>query len=257
MYGAVQGASACWTASTCPLTAATSSGVGANPPAASMYFAGIEARAPCSGRARPSSPSRCRSSITASCCCSPATSMNAASAVGRQLGEHHAVTDARHGLLGIHVHAAELRHGDDPDRVVHRAQRPQRSEQLVRLRGIAGVVGIDDHERGAPHLLRYLGDRREAQETRHGGQLVGERGLGQLPPGVHHLAGALDREPQQPRVGLREREQLELDRGHDAEAAATAAHGPEQIGLRSRSPRTSRPSAVTSSIAWTLFAARP
>ena len=68
-------------------------------------------------------------------------------------------------------------------------------------------------------------------KRRQGGQLVGERGLRQLPPGVHHLAGALDREPQRSRVGLRELEQLELDRGHDAEAAATAAQRPEQIGL--------------------------
>ena len=162
--------------------------------------------------------------------------MSAASASAGSSASVTPVTDARHGLLGIHVHAAELRHRDDPDRVVDRAQRSQRGEQLVRLRGIAGVVDIDDHERGAAQFLRYLGDRREAQETGQGGQLVGERGLGQLPPGVHHLVGALDREPQRSRVGLRESEQLELDRGHDAEAAATAAQRPEQLGLRARGP---------------------
>jgi hypothetical protein len=47
------------------------------------------------------------------------------------------------GLLQIHVHAAQLRHGDGPDRVVHRTQRSQRSAQLVCSTAIAGVVGID------------------------------------------------------------------------------------------------------------------
>ena len=84
MYAAAQGASACWMASIWRHRVDMSSGTGANPPAVSVYFAGIEARAPFSGRARASSPSRCLSSIDASWWPprGPATSMNVSSASG-------------------------------------------------------------------------------------------------------------------------------------------------------------------------------
>jgi hypothetical protein len=48
---------------------------------------------------------------------------------------------------------------------------------------------------------------------------------------VHDLGGALVREEQGARVDLRYGEQLELERGDHAVAAAPAAHGPEEVRL--------------------------
>ena len=59
----------------------------------------------------------------------------------------------------------------------------------------------------------------------------GKPGRDEVVPGVHDLGRALEREEQRARVELRCGEQLELERRDDAVVAATAAHGPEQVGL--------------------------
>ena len=50
-------------------------------------------------------------------------------------------------------------------------------------------------------------------------------------PGLQHLGGALHGEEEDARVDLGDRVEGELDRGDDAEAAAAAADGPEELGL--------------------------
>ena len=72
--------------------------------------------------------------------------------------------------------------------------------------------------------------RREVQDPPHRGGLVGHRAH-PLAPGAQDLGGALDREGEHPGVELVDRVELELDGGDDAEVAAPAAHGPEEVGL--------------------------
>ena len=52
-----------------------------------------------------------------------------------------------------------------------------------------------------------------------------------LAPGVQHLGRALEREEHDAGVDLADREQVELERGDDAEVAAAAAQRPEELGL--------------------------
>ena len=52
-----------------------------------------------------------------------------------------------------------------------------------------------------------------------------------LAPRVQHLGGALAREEEDAGVDLRDRVELELERGDDAEVAAAAAERPEQLRL--------------------------
>ena len=112
-----------------------------------------------------------------------------------------------------------------------RPERVQRREQLVGFYRVAEVVGLDDRERLTTDGFGDPRDRRQIQEPPDGGQLVRQIALSQLPPGVQDFRAAIDRVPQDSRIRLCDREQLELDRGDDREAATAAAQRPEQIGL--------------------------
>jgi len=76
-------------------------------------------------------------------------------------------------------------------------------------------------------------------------------------PRVQHLRRALPREEEDAGVDVRDRVELELERRDDAEVPAGAPECPEELGLVAASTRRSSPSAVTSSIAVTLFVASP
>jgi hypothetical protein len=52
--------------------------------------------------------------------------------------------------------------------------------------------------------------------------------------GAEHLAGAVEREPEGSRRDLDDREQAELQRGHNAETPAAAAQRPEQVRVMIR-----------------------
>ena len=99
------------------------------------------------------------------------------------------------------------------------------------------------------------GDRK-LQQLEHGGDLLG-RVRGDLTPRVEHLVAALEWIEKRPGVELGDRIEVELERRDNAEVAAAAAQRRARSGSLSRSVRTSSPSAVTSSIAVTLFACRP
>jgi DNA-binding CsgD family transcriptional regulator len=150
--------------------------------------------------------------------------------LARQHGEREAVTGHRYRVFRFHVQVAERGHGHGRDRVVDGPERAQRGEHVVGLSPVADVVRLHDDERPAPDLRRDGRERREPQEPAHRGQLV-RRPAGQPGPGVQHLGSAFDRVPQRPGVRLGDREQAELQGGHDAEAAAAAAQRPEQVGL--------------------------
>ncbi len=77
---------------------------------------------------------------------------------------------------------------------------------------------------------RHVGDRREMQRRGPRHELVGEPWPDRVPR-VQHLVRALDREEVGACVELLDLDDVELDRGHDAEVAAAAAQRPEQIGL--------------------------
>ena len=98
------------------------------------------------------------------------------------------------------------------------------------------------------------GQRREGHQAADRGHLLGRR-AGPLVPGVQHLGGPLDREEERPGEDLGDRQQLELERGDDAEVAAAAAQRPEELRVvvGVDAPRGS-PSASTSSIAVTAVA---
>jgi hypothetical protein len=64
----------------------------------------------------------------------------------REAGNQQSVAQACDRLLGIHVQVQELRHGDGADCVVDGSERAQRREQLVGLRLVAEVEGLDEGE---------------------------------------------------------------------------------------------------------------
>ena len=94
----------------------------------------------------------------------------------------------------------------------------------------ADVGDCDRGERLAADRLGHLGEGRELVDVEPGRQLLG-RGLGGLPEGAQDLVHLLDR-PQEPtavhrRCGV----QRDLQPGDDPEVTATAADGPEQLGV--------------------------
>lgn len=104
----------------------------------------------------------------------------------------------------------------------------------------------------SPHWFRDVRQGRRSEVTADRGQLVRQLVAGQLGPGVQDLPVSLDRPPEDACVGLANADQPELECG---------APPPRSVQKSSssclRSARTSRPSAVTSSIAWTWLAASP
>jgi hypothetical protein len=69
----------------------------------------------------------------------------------------------------------------------------------------------------------WLSVGKSIQEPTDGGQPVRQIALRQVRPGVEDFTATLDWVPQDSRVRPYEREQLELERGDDAEAAGAAA----------------------------------
>ena len=95
---------------------------------------------------------------------------------------------------------------------------------------VAEHRAVDDDELPAAEELGDLGQRRELHDPRARRDVLGGAGrprgpalqdaLGLRPVPGHHA-----------RVGLGDRQQLELELGDDAEVAAAAAQRPEQVGL--------------------------
>ena len=78
-----------------------------------------------------------------------------------------------------------------------------------------------------------VGQERSIRRLQHATEeytLIGH-GLDPFAPGVQDFHCALDRPEQGPGVDLRDREQIELERGHGSDVAASAAERPEQLGL--------------------------
>ena len=115
----------------------------------------------------------------------------------------------------------------------------ERRQQLGGLRLGQQRHRLDDDEVFAAQRVGHLRQRREGHQPADRGHLVG-RGRGPLVPGVEDLARPLDREEERPGEDLRDRQQLELQRGDDAEVPAAAAQGPEELGVGSRRRRAVR-----------------
>ena len=79
--------------------------------------------------------------------------------------------------------------------------------------------------------LRDLRERRDPHDPAERGDLVRQVPRHVVVPGVYDLRRPLVREEECAGVDLRHGEQLELERRDDAEGAAAATHGPEQVGL--------------------------
>ncbi len=149
----------------------------------------------------------------------------------RQRPEQQSLAAGGDRMLRVHVHAGELGCRARPDRVHDGAERAERGEQLVGDLRLAEVYGLDHDERLTSQRLRDVGDRREPEVAGDRRQLVGRLVAGELRPGVEDLALALDRPPEDAGVDLGDGHEPELQRRHDAEVAAAAAEGPEEIGL--------------------------
>ena len=130
----------------------------------------------------------------------------------------------------VHVHPREARGRHRGEGVDLRPQRPQRREELRSLGLRAEQRDLDRREGPTAQLLGELRERRQADHASHRG-----RGLGRLRgpgvPRVQHLRRALPGEEQRPGVELGHGHEVELERRHDAEVAATALQGPQQVGL--------------------------
>jgi hypothetical protein len=118
------------------------------------------------------------------------------------------------------------------------------------------VNGLDHDELASADRLGDLLERRELKDAPNRGDLVGNRAR-PLEPGVQHLGRALPREEEDAGVDVRDRVQLDLERGDDAEAAAAPRSAQNRSASWSASTRRSCPSAVTSSMAAMLLADRP
>ncbi len=121
------------------------------------------------------------------------------------------------GLLAVHV-------GD------RRGQLAQGREQALALGRVAVVGrGHRDH-RPAAERLGHVRDGRRGQEAHARGDLA--RGLtGPVAVGGQHGGRVLDVEHHVAGVQRPDRVQVQLQGGHDAEGAASAADGPEQLGV--------------------------
>jgi hypothetical protein len=106
-----------------------------------------------------------------------------------------------------------------------------RGEDLIGLLLAAQVDRVDDGEGAPPDRLGNPRDGGEAHQPGGGGELIGQPGLGQVPPGVQDRGGRVDRPPQQPGAGLGDREQPHFHRGDHGETSAAAAQRPEQVAL--------------------------
>src|SRR3954447_2049234 len=149
---------------------------------------------------------------------------------GGQLVEDHAVAVAGHRVLGVHVDMAERRGRDRGERVDLGLERAQRRQHLGRRLGVAEVRAVDRDELAAADRLGDVGQRGDLEQSRGRRDRVGRRAA-PLDVALEHLGRVLPRPEHRAGIDLRRGVQDELDRGHDAEAAAAAAQRPEQLGL--------------------------
>ena len=94
----------------------------------------------------------------------------------------------------------------------------------------AQVGGLDDNQLSPTNGLRNDRQRRDLEDPRPRGHLVGET-RDPLAPRVEHLSRPLPWPRQHPGVQLGYRVQLELQRRHNAEVPAAPTQRPEDVGL--------------------------
>ena len=122
------------------------------------------------------------------------------------------------------------RAGMTPVRVHRRPERAKRCERRVRLpRARPSVHRLDERERVPAQRLRHLGERREAHDAAARASPSSGTVSVHSSQALEHLLRPLDREEEDARVHLGDREEPQLDRGHDREAAAAAADRPEEL----------------------------
>ncbi len=119
---------------------------------------------------------------------------------------------------------------DGSERVHRRVEGSQLLRELDAFALGAREDRLDDHEAVPAERLGHVRDRREVQDAADRGDGIGQR-LGPVAPGLKHLTGPLDRPEHRAGVQFWLLVERDLERGHDAEVAAAAANGPEQVGL--------------------------
>ena len=229
---AAHGASAACTSSRRCTTACFISGFAAIPTANSAYGASIAASAPCSGSGRPAAPPRWRTSIESSgeSVPGPAASTKASIASAEKSPSSIPSPAPGTGSGGSMCSAASPGGAIIANVSISGPELAQR-RQLLGAAGLVPEPGRLDHNERAP--AQRLGDllqRRHVQQASQRAHLLRHAG-GPPVPGLEHLGRSLLRPEQHARVELANREQLQLERGDDAEATAAAAQRPEQVGL--------------------------
>ena len=141
------------------------------------------------------------------------------------------IADRGDRLFGVHVDPAQPLDRDLPEGVQDRlAELAKRGDQPRPLLLGADAGGVDGQQRLVANRLRYVGERRGAQEADDRGDLVGNRSS-PVTVGTNSVGAELGCEDQRPGVDVRDRRQLELERGDDRIAAPAPPQRPEQIGV--------------------------
>ena len=191
---------------------------------------GSVARAPAPGVWRASAPPMWRSCTSATG--EPGTAIRASSSIAArgQVVDQRVRAAVGERVARIHRQVAERGRRLHRERVQLRAERAQRRQQLAPRRLGAQERRVDDRERAPAHGLGELRQRREVDDVRPRGDLLGQA-VQQRGPRAQDLGGPLEAEEQRARVQLAHGHDRELERGHDPEVPAAAAQRPEQLGL--------------------------
>jgi hypothetical protein len=145
--------------------------------------------------------------------------------------EHDVLARAGGGLGWIHVHLEQTDRRHPGERVHLGPEVAPRQQQLFGACVVGEHGAVDDDQRATTEERRQLGNRREAQHPQARGDRPIET-LGPGPPRAQHRRRRGEIPQQEPGVHIRDRDQLQFDADHDAEAAAPAAQRPEQLVVR-------------------------
>ncbi len=151
-------------------------------------------------------------------------------AAASSVREHEVVGDDRRRAVEVADPAQQRGGGALAEGVDLGLQGAQLAQQLPGALVAAEDRAVDRDHAAAAQRLGKAGEPGEADEAGGGRGLVG-RVRGPVAPAGEHGLGLRGVPGEHARVDHLERQQRDLERGHDAERAAAAAQGPEELGV--------------------------